>query len=71
MPTPSIDLLLKLPKKRRMEIAERLWLSAVDEQDAVVPIEHKQTVAARLAAYRSGETQPVDHAELMRKLRAQ
>ena len=70
MPTPSIDSLLKLPKKRRLEIAERLWLSATDEQTAAVPTLHKKTVAARLSSYRSGKSKPVPHADMMRKLRA-
>ena len=71
MPMPSIDSLLKLPKKRRMEIAERLWLSAADEQKAPVPSSHRKTVSDRLAAYQSGQSKPVSHDEMMRKLRAQ
>ena len=70
MPTPSIDQLLRLPPKRKLEIAERLWLSAIDERTAPVPAEHKKTVAARLADYRSGKSKPIPHAELMRGLRA-
>lgn len=70
MPTPSIDSLLKLPKKRRMEIAERLWLSTADEQSAPVPAAHKKTVATRLAAYKAGQSKPVAHEDMMRKLRA-
>ena len=62
--------LLRLPKKRKMEIAERLWLSAIDERSAPVPAAHKQIVATRLADYRSGKSVPIPHAELMRKLRA-
>lgn len=37
MPTTVIDSLLRLPRKRKMEIAERLWLSAVDERTAPFP----------------------------------
>ncbi len=70
MPTPIMDSLLKLPKKRRMEIAERLWLSAADEQNASVPASHKKTVAARLAAYQAGKSKPVAHETMMGKLRA-
>ena len=70
MPTATIDSLLRLPKKRKMEIAERLWLSAVDERTAAVPAAHKKIIAARLADYRAGKSIPVPHAELMRQLRA-
>lgn len=68
--TADMDSLLRLPKKRKMEIAERLWLSVADERTAPVPAAHKKIVAARLADYRSGKSVPVPHAELMRKLRA-
>lgn len=62
--------LLRLPKKRKMEIAERLWLSVADERTAPVPAAHKKIVSSRLADYRSGKSIPVPHADLMRKLRA-
>lgn len=62
--------LLRLPKKRKMEIAERLWLSVADERTARVPAAHQKTVAARRADYRSGKSVPIPHADLMRKLRA-
>jgi len=61
--------LLRLPKKRKMEIAERLWLSVADERTARVPADHKKIVATRLADYRSGKSVPIPHADLMRKLR--
>lgn len=61
--------LLRLPKKRKMEIAERLWLSTTDERTAPVPAAHKKIAASRLADYRSGKSVPIPHAELMRKLR--
>lgn len=53
-----------------MEIAEELWLSAMDELTAAVPMHHKKTVSARLDAYRSGKSSPIAHTEMMRKLRA-
>jgi hypothetical protein len=62
--------LLRLPKKRKMEIAERLWLSATDERTARVPAAHKKIVATRLSDYRSGKSVPTPHAEFMEKLRA-
>ena len=66
----TMDSLLCLPKRRKMEIAERLRLSATDEGTARVPSDHKKIVSTRLADYRSGKSVPVSHAELMRKLRA-
>jgi len=33
----TMDSLLRLPKKRKMEIAERLWLSVADERTAPAP----------------------------------
>jgi putative addiction module component (TIGR02574 family) len=70
MSTTTIDSLLRLPKKRKMEIAERLWLSAVDERTAAVPAAHKKIIASRLADYRAGKSVPIPHEDLMRKLRA-
>lgn len=70
MPTDTMDALLRLPKKRKMEIAERLWLSVADERTARVPAAHKKIVATRLADYRSGKSVPIPHADLMRTLRA-
>lgn len=69
MPTATIDTLLRLPKKRKLEIAERLWLSVTDERTTRVPADHKRVVATRLADYRSGKPIPVSHDKLMRKLR--
>ena len=70
MPNDTMASLLRLPKKRKMEIAERLWLSVADDRTARVPAVHKELVASRLADYRAGKSTPVSHAELMRKLRA-
>jgi Putative addiction module component len=70
MPTDTMDALMRLPKKRKMEIAQSLWLSAADERTAPVPAIHKKTIATRLADYQAGQSVPIPHAELMRKLRA-
>lgn len=70
MSTAAINQLLLLPKKRKMEIAEQLWLSAADERTAPVSAAHKKIVGERLKNYRSGKAKAVSHAELMRKLRA-
>jgi putative addiction module component (TIGR02574 family) len=66
---PTLPELLRLPKKRRMEIAERLWASVADEEKMPVPAEHRKILDARLASYRSGRSKPISHAELMRRLR--
>jgi putative addiction module component (TIGR02574 family) len=70
MPRPSVSSLLRLPKRKRLEIAESLWLSVADEEKMRVPAAHKRILDARLADYRSGESVPILHQELMRRLRA-
>ena len=62
--------LLRLPKKRRMEIAERLWASVAEEENTPVLAEHRAILDKRLAAYRSGKSKPISMAELMRRVRA-
>ena len=54
MTTDTMDSLLRLSKKRKMEIAERLWLSVADERTVRVPAAHKKIVASRLADYQAG-----------------
>ena len=66
----TVPNLLRLPKRRRLEIAERLWLSVADEEKMPVPAAHRATLQARLASYRAGKSRPIPHAELMRRLRA-
>jgi putative addiction module component (TIGR02574 family) len=70
MPSESVSSLLRLPKRKRLEIAESLWLSVADEERMPVPAAHKKILDARLADYRSGKSKPMTHAELMRRLRA-
>ena len=70
MPSQTVASLLRLPKRKRLEIAESLWLSVADEEKMPVPDSHKKVLDARLADYRSGKTKPISHAELMRRLRA-
>jgi putative addiction module component (TIGR02574 family) len=65
----SVSSLLLLPKRKRLEIAEKLWLSVADEKKMPVPESHKKVLNARLADYRAGKTKPIAHAELMRRLR--
>jgi len=69
MSSQSVSSLLRLPKRKRLEIAESLWLSVADEKKMPVPESHKKTLDARLADYRAGKTKPVSHDELMRRLR--
>ena len=64
-----IDTLLNLPKNERMEVAEMLWLSAADEETLPVSTEHKRIIDARLKRYRSGQSEPVPHSEMMKRLR--
>ena len=66
----TMNSLLRLPKKRKMEIAERLWLSVADDRTARVPAAHKKIVATRLADYRTGKSVPAPHAAFVGKLRA-
>lgn len=67
---PTLPELLRLPKKRRLEIAERLWASVADEEKMPVPAEHRAVIDKRLADYRSGKSKPISIAELMRRVRA-
>jgi len=70
MPPESVSSLLRLPKRKRLEIAESLWLSVADEEKMPVPESHKKILDSRLADYRSGRSKPIPHEELMRRLRS-
>ena len=63
--------LLSLPKKKRLAIAESLWLSVADESSLPVPLSHKKIIDERLADYRSGKSKPISHDELMNRLRSE
>jgi len=69
MLSQTVSSLLRLPRRKRLEIAGRLWLSVADEKEMPVPESHKKILDARLAAYRSGKGKPIPHEELMRRLR--
>jgi len=69
MATQVISSLLALPKRKRLEIAERLWLSVADELDMPVPQSHQKLLNARMAGFRAGKSKPISHDELMRRLR--
>ena len=65
----QFDTLLSLPKNERMEVAEMLWLSVADEETLPVPAEHKRIIDERLQRYRNGQSKPIPHAEMMKRLR--
>lgn len=70
MASEPVSSLLRLPKRKRLEIAESLWLSVADEEKMPVPAAHKKVLDERLAAYRSGRSKPISHEELMRRLKS-
>lgn len=70
MPPESVSALLRLPKRKRLEIAESLWLSVADEEKMPVPASHKKILDERLATYRAGKSKPISHDELMRRLKS-
>ena len=69
MSSTALSDLLRLPKRKRLAIAERLWLSVADEALAVPP-EHKRVLKQRLADYEAGRSKPIPHDELMRRVRS-
>lgn len=70
MSSSTINSLLRLPKKRRMQIAERLWLSVADESSMPVPAAHQAVIRQRTADYRSGRAKLITHEELLRRVRS-
>ncbi len=69
MTAATVPALLKLPKRQRLELAERLWLSVADEETLAMPASHKRLLDKRMAAYETGRSVPIPHGELMRRLR--
>jgi putative addiction module component (TIGR02574 family) len=59
--------LKKLPKRQRLELAEELWLSGIDDSSPVSPAQ-KKLLDARWAAYRSGTVKRITLAELERRV---
>lgn len=68
-PKTSHEDLLLLPKRSRLALAERLWLSVADESKMEVPADHKRILNKRLADFKSGKSKPISHEELMRRVR--
>jgi len=60
--------LVQLSSRQRLQIAEELWDSAVDDK-LPVPVEHKKLVRSRRAAYESGEMSTMSMEELKKSLR--
>lgn len=65
----AIAELLELPRRKRLELAELLWLSVADESSMPVPADHKRILDQRIADYKSGKAKTISHAELMRRIR--
>lgn len=61
--------LLRLPRRARMALAERLWLSAVEEDSLPVPAAHKRLLDERVARYRAGAERTITHEELLKRVR--
>ena len=71
MPTVAFaPQVFQLTKKKRLELAERLWLSVADESSMPVLESHKRILRKRMADYKAGRIKTVSHAELMRRVRA-
>jgi putative addiction module component (TIGR02574 family) len=66
----AISDLMRLPVRRRLAIAERLWLSVADEQKMPVPEGHKRILRKRFADYRAGRSKAIPHRDMMRRLGA-
>ena len=69
MATAVLPSLLKLPKRKRMELAESLWLSVADDS-MNVPADHKEILSSRLKSYRAGALQTVSSRSLIKRLRS-
>lgn len=59
--------LARLPKNKRMQLADELWLSGVDDK-AKVPSWHREILDQRWAAYKSGKVKSISLEELERRL---
>lgn len=59
--------LARLPKSKRMQLADELWLSGVDDKTKV-PAWHREILDQRLSDYRSGKVKGISLEELERRL---
>ena len=60
--------LARLPKRQRLELAEELWFSGVDDSLQVSP-EHKTVLDERWEVYKRGRVKRLTLDELERRLR--
>lgn len=70
MSSSTIADLLQLPKKKRLEIAEKLWLSVADEAKMPVSEAHQKILRRRLGDYRAGREKVISHDDMMRRVRS-
>jgi putative addiction module component (TIGR02574 family) len=59
--------LAKLPKRQRLDLAEELWFSGVDD-GLPVDARHRAILDERWSAYQKGRTKRVSLSELERRL---
>jgi len=58
--------LTRLPKRQRLELAEELWFSGVDD-DLPVSASHRAVLDERWKAYQKGQAKRLTLAELQRR----
>ena len=59
--------LARLPKRKRMQLADELWLSCVDDRSKTAK-RHQDTLEERWSAYRGGMVKRVSLKELEGRL---
>jgi putative addiction module component (TIGR02574 family) len=55
--------LARLPKRKRMQLADELWLSCMDDRSKT-PKWHQETLEQRWSAYRCGKVKRISLKEL-------
>lgn len=59
--------LARLPKAKRMQLADELWLSSIGDSNAV-PRWHQETLDQRWSDYQAGKTKRLTLKELEQRL---
>lgn len=67
MKLAAFPALAKLPKRKRLQLAEELWFSAVDDSSPV-STRHRSVLDERWHAYQKGQAKRITLAELERRL---
>jgi hypothetical protein len=67
MKLSAFPALAKLPKRKRLQLAEELWFSAVDDS-LPVSARHQVILDKRWSAYRRGRAKRLALSELERRL---